>query len=206
MRSYKIRGAYNFIAGLPASALAVGVVCASAGNHAQGVAWSCRHLEVRGAVFLPVRTPRQKVARIRALAGDLVDLHFAGESYDDALAAAGDYAAGHRRHGGPHLRPSRHHRRPGHDRPGDRGPARRRPPTSWSSPSAGAGSCRASPWSSTASTPAPRWWRSSPPAPRPCWSRSGRDGASPSTSPTGSSTVRWCAHRESSRSRSSATW
>ncbi len=63
VRSYKIRGAYNFIAGLPASALAVGVVCASAGNHAQGVAWSCRHLGVRGAVFLPVRTPRQKVAR-----------------------------------------------------------------------------------------------------------------------------------------------
>ena len=92
VRSYKIRGAYNFIAGLPASALAVGVVCASAGNHAQGVAWSCRHLGVRGVVFLPVRTPRQKVARIRALAGDLVDLHFAGESFDDALAAAGEYA------------------------------------------------------------------------------------------------------------------
>jgi len=53
-------------------ALAAGVVCASAGNHAQGVAWSCRHLGVHGSVFLPVRTPRQKVARIRALAGDLV--------------------------------------------------------------------------------------------------------------------------------------
>ena len=84
---------YNFIAGLSEEALAVGVVCASAGNHAQGVAWSCRHLGVRGAVFLPQRTPRQKVARIRALAGDLVDLHFAGESFDDALAAAGAHAA-----------------------------------------------------------------------------------------------------------------
>ena len=93
VRSYKIRGAYNFIAGLPADALAVGVVCASAGNHAQGVAWSCRELGVRGAVFLPVRTPRQKVARIAALAGDLVDLHFAGENFDDALAAAVSYAA-----------------------------------------------------------------------------------------------------------------
>src|SRR5579863_1300200 len=93
VRSYKIRGAYNFIAALSADALGAGVVCASAGNHAQGVAWSCRHLGVRGAVFLPQRTPRQKVARIRALAGDLVDLHFAGESFDDALAAAGDYAA-----------------------------------------------------------------------------------------------------------------
>ena len=93
VRSYKIRGAYNFIAALSAEALGAGVVCASAGNHAQGVAWSCRRLEVRGAVFLPVRTPRQKVARIRALAGDLVDLHFAGENFDDALAEAVAYAA-----------------------------------------------------------------------------------------------------------------
>ena len=93
VRSYKIRGAYNFIATLSPEALGAGVVCASAGNHAQGVAWSCRRLEVRGAVFLPLRTPRQKVARIRALAGELVDLHFAGENFDDALAAAVAYAA-----------------------------------------------------------------------------------------------------------------
>jgi threonine dehydratase len=92
VRSYKIRGAYNFIAALSEEALRAGVVCASAGNHAQGVAWSCRHLGVRGAVFLPVRTPSQKVARIRALAGELVDLHFAGENFDDALAAAQSYA------------------------------------------------------------------------------------------------------------------
>ena len=93
VRSYKIRGAYNFIAALPPEALRSGVVCASAGNHAQGMAWSCRHLGVHGAVFLPQRTPRQKVARIRALAGDLVDLHFAGDSFDDAQAAAAAYAA-----------------------------------------------------------------------------------------------------------------
>jgi threonine dehydratase len=93
VRSYKIRGAYNFIAGLSEEALGAGVVCASAGNHAQGVAWSCRHLGVRGAVFLPERTPRQKVARIGALAGDLVDLHFSGENFDDALVAAVSYAA-----------------------------------------------------------------------------------------------------------------
>ncbi len=92
VRSYKIRGAYNFIAALSQKALAAGVVCASAGNHAQGVAWSCRRLGVQGAVFLPQRTPRQKVARIRALAGELVDLHFAGENFDDALAAAVAYA------------------------------------------------------------------------------------------------------------------
>ncbi len=93
VRSYKIRGAFNFIAGLSPEALAAGVVCASAGNHGQGVAWSCRHLGVRGAVFLPRRTPRQKVARIQALAGDLVELHVAGESFDDAAAAAAGYAA-----------------------------------------------------------------------------------------------------------------
>jgi len=93
VRSYKIRGAYNFIASLDPETLLPGVVCASAGNHAQGVAWSCRRLHVRGAVFLPRRTPRQKVSRIRALAGDLVDVRFAGDSFDDANAAAVDYAA-----------------------------------------------------------------------------------------------------------------
>jgi threonine dehydratase len=93
VRSYKIRGAYHFIAGLPPERLAAGVVCASAGNHAQGVAWSCRHLAVPGVVFLPRRTPRQKVARIRILAGDLVELRFVGETFDDANAAAATYAA-----------------------------------------------------------------------------------------------------------------
>jgi len=92
VRSYKIRGAYNFIASLPARQLEAGVVCASAGNHAQGVAWSCRHLGVPGVVFLPRRTPRQKVARIGVLAGDLVELRFAGHSFDDANAAAAAYA------------------------------------------------------------------------------------------------------------------
>ena len=93
VRSYKIRGAYNFIASLDPDALAAGVVCASAGNHAQGVAWSCRHLGVKGVVFLPRRTPRQKVNRIRALAGDLVDVRFAGDSFDDAHAAALSHAS-----------------------------------------------------------------------------------------------------------------
>jgi threonine dehydratase len=93
VRSYKIRGAFNFVAGLSPERLRTGVVCASAGNHAQGVAWSCRHLGVPGVVFLPRRTPRQKVARIRGLAGELVELRFAGDTFDDANAAATDYAA-----------------------------------------------------------------------------------------------------------------
>jgi threonine dehydratase len=92
VRSYKIRGAFNFIAGLSPERLGAGVVCASAGNHAQGVAWSCRHLAVPGVVFLPRRAPRQKVARIRVLAGDLVELRFAGDTFDDANAAAAAYA------------------------------------------------------------------------------------------------------------------
>ena len=93
VRSYKIRGAFNFIAALPGERLRAGVVCASAGNHAQGVAWSCRHLAVPGVVFLPRRTPRQKVARIRALAGELVELRFAGDTFDDANATAAAYAS-----------------------------------------------------------------------------------------------------------------
>jgi threonine dehydratase len=93
VRSYKIRGAYNFIAALAGDVLRAGVVCASAGNHGQGVAWSCRRLGVRGTVFLPRRTPRQKVARIHALAGDLVDIRFAGDSFDDANTAAAAYAS-----------------------------------------------------------------------------------------------------------------
>ncbi|SNS42178.1 L-threonine ammonia-lyase [Geodermatophilus saharensis] len=93
-RSYKVRGAYNTISGLDAAARAAGVVCASAGNHGQGVAHACRVLGVRGAVFVPGTTPRQKRARIRALGGDVVDLVVTGDTYDDAAAAAAAHAAG----------------------------------------------------------------------------------------------------------------
>lgn len=99
VRSYKIRGAYNFIAGLPrtsgmpAGPGGPGVVCASAGNHAQGVAWSCRHLGVRGTIFLPRRTPRQKVARIRSIGADQVEVRFSGSTFDDAASEAAAYAS-----------------------------------------------------------------------------------------------------------------
>jgi len=92
VRSYKIRGAYNFIAGMDQTQAKNGVVCASAGNHAQGVAWSCRHLGVRGTVFLPRRTPRQKVDRIRTIGGTAVDVRFSGTNFDDASAAAAEHA------------------------------------------------------------------------------------------------------------------
>src|SRR6266545_3321537 len=69
-RSYKLRGAYNLIAQLAEPDRAAGVVCASAGNHGQGVAYSCRTLGVRGEIFVPRTTPRQKRDRISALGGD----------------------------------------------------------------------------------------------------------------------------------------
>lgn len=87
-RSYKIRGAYNTISRLPDEARTAGVVCASAGNHGQGVAYACRALQVRGRVFVPGTTPRQKRERIASLGGDMVELVVTGDSYDEAAAAA----------------------------------------------------------------------------------------------------------------------
>ena len=88
VRSYKVRGAYNLISQLSGSARAAGLVCASAGNHAQGVAFACAALGVHGTIFLPRSTPRQKLDRIRALGGDWVRTELTGETYDDSAAAA----------------------------------------------------------------------------------------------------------------------
>jgi threonine dehydratase len=87
-RSYKIRGAYNTISQLDGARQAAGVVCASAGNHGQGVAYACRALGVRGSVVVPGTTPRQKRDRIAALGGEVVDLVVTGDTYDEAAAAA----------------------------------------------------------------------------------------------------------------------
>jgi threonine dehydratase len=92
-RSYKVRGAYNTISQLDAAGRAAGAVCASAGNHGQGVAYACRVLGVRGRVFVPGTTPRQKRQRIEALGGDAVQLVVTGDTYDDAAAAAAASAA-----------------------------------------------------------------------------------------------------------------
>ncbi|MCW2581156.1 MAG: ilvA [Blastococcus sp.] len=91
-RSYKIRGAYNTISQLDGPARAAGVVCASAGNHGQGVAYACRALQVRGSVFVPGTTPRQKRERIASLGGDMIELVVIGDSYDEAAAAAETHA------------------------------------------------------------------------------------------------------------------
>ncbi len=87
-RSYKLRGAYNLIAQLDDAAKAAGVVCASAGNHGQGLAYSCHMLGVHGKVYVPRTTPRQKRDRIAALGGKQVQVIVTGDTYDDAAAAA----------------------------------------------------------------------------------------------------------------------
>jgi threonine dehydratase len=93
VRSYKLRGAYNFIASLSDDERARGVICASAGNHGQGVAFTCRRLGVAGRVVLPRTTPRQKIEQIRALGGASTEIVVEGHTYDDAQEAAVELAA-----------------------------------------------------------------------------------------------------------------
>ncbi len=88
VRSYKVRGAYNLVVQLPEEVRARGVVCASAGNHAQGLALACRTLGVTGTVFVPGTTPRQKRERIAALGGEDVTVVVVGETYEDAATRA----------------------------------------------------------------------------------------------------------------------
>lgn len=88
VRSYKARGAYNLIAQLGEYERSRGVVCASAGNHAQGVAFACARLQVTGRVYVPSTTPRQKRERIARIGGVYIDLRIVGDSYDDAAAAS----------------------------------------------------------------------------------------------------------------------
>jgi threonine dehydratase len=88
VRSYKVRGALNLMAQLDADQRRRGVVCASAGNHAQGFALACARLGVRGVVVVPRTTPRQKRERIAALGGAMVELRVLGDTYDEAAAEA----------------------------------------------------------------------------------------------------------------------
>ncbi len=92
VRSYKIRGAFNFMLQLDDDERARGVVCASAGNHAQGFALACRQLGIQGTIFVPKTTPRQKVDRIRHFGGDRVTIEISGSTYDDASALAHRFA------------------------------------------------------------------------------------------------------------------
>lgn len=91
VRSYKIRGAYNFIANLSAEDRAKGVVCSSAGNHAQGVAFACMKLGIKGVIFMPATTPKQKVRAVQRLGKDWVEIVLSGDTYDDAKNASSQY-------------------------------------------------------------------------------------------------------------------
>ncbi|MFP9113603.1 threonine ammonia-lyase IlvA [Flavobacterium sp. RHBU_3] len=93
VRSYKLRGAYNKMATLSTDELAKGVVCASAGNHAQGVAFACNKMEVRGTIFMPTPTPGQKLEQVRMFGGEFVNVVLAGDTFDEAKDAALDFCA-----------------------------------------------------------------------------------------------------------------
>ncbi|KAB5491829.1 threonine ammonia-lyase [Flagellimonas hadalis] len=88
VRSYKIRGAYNKISSLTQEELKRGVVCASAGNHAQGVAFACSHLQVKGTIYMPVVTPKQKIDQTNMFGGEWVKVVLEGDTFDDSNKAA----------------------------------------------------------------------------------------------------------------------
>jgi len=91
VRSYKLRGAYNMMSSLPPEQLQKGVVCASAGNHAQGFAWSCKKLNVPGVVFMPIITPNQKVSQTRMFGDTNIEIRLIGDTFDDCAVAAKEY-------------------------------------------------------------------------------------------------------------------
>ncbi len=88
VRSYKLRGAYNMMVTLPSGQWQKGVVCASAGNHAQGFAYSCRKLGVNGVVFMPIITPKQKVNQTKMFGEDKITIRLVGDTFDDCAVAA----------------------------------------------------------------------------------------------------------------------
>ncbi len=97
VRSFKIRGAYNKIATLTDEERAHGVVCASAGNHAQGVAYGCSALQIQGTIFMPAITPKQKVQKVRTFGDGYVEVVLVGETFDDSYAEAEKFMHQHGR-------------------------------------------------------------------------------------------------------------
>jgi|TARA_B100001063_G_scaffold12148_1_gene9453 threonine dehydratase len=88
VRSFKIRGAYNKISSLKKEEITSGIVCASAGNHAQGFAFCCQKLEIKGEVYMPATTPQQKVSQVRMFGADFVDIILVGDTYDSCQKVA----------------------------------------------------------------------------------------------------------------------
>lgn len=96
-RSFKVRGAYNKIMALVAAKEQhSGIVCASAGNHAQGVAYSCAQLKVKGTIFMPLTTTLQKIDKVRQFGGEYVEIVTVGNTFDDASAKALEYCDKHK--------------------------------------------------------------------------------------------------------------
>lgn len=95
VRSYKLRGAYNMMLSLNEDQRNRGVVCASAGNHAQGFAFSCKQLNVKGVVFMPIITPKQKVTQTRMFGEDMIEIKLVGDTFDDCAIAAREYTQQH---------------------------------------------------------------------------------------------------------------
>ncbi len=88
VRSYKLRGAYNLIQSLNEEQRTRGVVCASAGNHAQGVAYSCKQLDIKGVIYMPAITPKQKINQVRMFGGDLIQIVLTGDTFDECQTQA----------------------------------------------------------------------------------------------------------------------
>ena len=88
VRSYKIRGAYNKISSLNADEKSRGIVCASAGNHAQGVALSCKLLKIKGTIYMPSPTPNQKIEQVKMFGEEYITIVLEGDTFDDAYHAA----------------------------------------------------------------------------------------------------------------------
>ena len=92
VRSYKLRGAYTLLRKAVAKGGAGIFVCASAGNHAQGFAFTCRHFGRKGVVFMPVTTPQQKIDKTRAFGGKFIEIRLVGDIFDECYRAAIDHA------------------------------------------------------------------------------------------------------------------
>ena len=91
VRSYKLRGAYNMMSSLTTEQLQRGLVCASAGNHAQGFAYSCKKLNAKGVVFMPIVTPNQKVNQTKMFGEEFIEIQLIGDTFDDCAVAAKKY-------------------------------------------------------------------------------------------------------------------
>lgn len=95
VRSYKIRGAYNKISSLDQAQMEKGIVCASAGNHAQGVAYSCYKLGIKGTIFMPSPTPKQKVKQVKMFGKENIEVVLFGDTFDDAYQEAMTFCTAH---------------------------------------------------------------------------------------------------------------